>query len=66
MNRLDGDLTQRDLSALRVEQMNPAERAELRRRYESFVRAFSRSPPTRRNAAGQPPAPRRWTPPKVR
>ena len=62
------DLSQRDLSNLRVEQMSPAERAEMRKRYEAFVRSFEQpAPPSGDGGAPpKPKAPRRWSPPKAR
>ena len=50
-------LQQQDLSKRRVQEMSPAERAELLRRYSVFVDHFR---------VGDPPAPpkriRKWTP----
>jgi hypothetical protein len=60
----DGDeLRQTDLSTLRIHEMTPVQRAELKRRYQDFVRHF--------DAASVPPAPapqtqgkpiRKWVP----
>jgi hypothetical protein len=55
------DLSQRDLSDLPIEQMSPAERAELRRRYETFVRSFGRLAPPRGTLDAMP-MPRRRRP----
>jgi len=41
----EDDLQQRDLSHLSVDQMSPAERAEMRRRYAVFMRSLGHSPP---------------------
>jgi len=38
-------LQQQDLSHLRLQEMSPAERAELRRRYAAFVRHFGVAEP---------------------
>jgi hypothetical protein len=58
----DKELRQSDLSDLRVREMTPAQRAELRRRYVDFVRHFDGAPP----AAAPPKAAgkraRRWSP----
>jgi hypothetical protein len=59
----DGEaLRQVDLSHLRLQDMTPAERAEMRRRYHDFVRHFGGGA-----APGPAPAPkrprrRRWQP----
>jgi len=61
----DDDLAQRDLSHLAFDQMNAAERAEMRRRYEAFLRALGRLAP----APGPGPnkqVPRPWNPAKAR
>ena len=51
----DWELRQADLSDLRVQDMTPQQRAELRRRYADFVRHFDGAPPVaaRPNAAGK-------------
>lgn len=57
------ELRQVDLSRLRIHEMTPAQRAELRRRYQDFVRHFdsTKSPP-----AASPKVPaklvRKWVP----
>lgn len=55
----DAALRQADLSHLHLQDMTPSERAELRRRYEDFVRHFGRDGMAR----SQYPAPRK---PRVR
>jgi hypothetical protein len=60
------DLSQRDLSNLRVEQMNMAERTELRRRYDAFVRALRPAAAQTDDEPGPTHAPRPWTPPRAR
>jgi hypothetical protein len=56
------ELHQADLSHLRVQDMTPPQRAELRRRYDDFVRHFGRDGV----APSRYPEPkkrvRRWTP----
>ena len=42
----DEELHQSDLSHLRLQDMTPAQRAELKRRYEHFVRNFKKAPTT--------------------
>jgi hypothetical protein len=37
------ELRQVDLSHLRIQEMTPGQRAELRRRYDAFIRHFGRS-----------------------
>ena len=51
----DRELRQADLSDLRVQDMTPQQRAELRRRYADFVRHFDGAPPVvaRPTAAGK-------------
>jgi hypothetical protein len=48
----DDELSQADLSHLRVAEMTDAQKAELRRRYFEFVRVAAKAPP-------KPAAPRR-------
>jgi len=59
----EGELRQADLSHLHLQDMTPDQRAELRRRYDDFVRHFGRDgmAPSR---YPEPPAPRlrKWTP----
>jgi hypothetical protein len=55
-------LHQADLSHLRLQDMTPSERAELKRRYERFVRHFRATGPATRTAAAKPRRIRKWTP----
>jgi hypothetical protein len=55
-------LHQADLSHLRLQDMSPSERAELKRRYEQFVRHFRGAGPATRAAAAKPKRIRKWTP----
>lgn len=59
------DLRNADLSHLRVQEMTPEQRAELRRRYDDFLERVVK--PT---AARAPAAPRKkvqaWAPPRAR
>jgi hypothetical protein len=55
-------LHQADLSHLRLQDMTPSERAELKRRYEQFVRHFRGAAPATRTAAAKPQRIRKWTP----
>jgi len=58
----DQELGQADLSNLRVQDMTPRQRAELRRRYADFVHHFDGAPPA---AAKPKPAGKRiskWVP----
>jgi hypothetical protein len=41
---MDDDLRQADLSKLSIRQMTPAQRAELRRRFDTFMAAFGAKP----------------------
>jgi hypothetical protein len=56
---MQDDLSQRDLSGKRVQDMNPAERREMKRRFEEFVGLMKRD-------GGKQPAPKaapqRWDP----
>ena len=54
----DRTLYQQDLSHLRLQEMSPAERAELRRRYALFIAHFG----TQKTAAAPPPPVRKWVP----
>lgn len=59
----ENELRQSDLSHLRLQDMNPDQRAELRRRYNDFVRHFGRGgTASRRQAERKPPPPRQWVP----
>lgn len=58
----DDELTQADLSHLRVAEMTDAQKAELRRRYFAFVRVAAKVPPKAaapKRAAG---GPAKWIP----
>jgi len=55
-------LQQADLSHLRLQDMTPSERAELKRRYEQFVGHFRGAGSARRPAAVKPQRIRKWTP----
>lgn len=57
---VDEDLSQVDLSAMTIKEMTPAQRAELRRRFESFVTAFVKVPPNPRITAA--PKVKKWVP----
>ena len=56
------DLKQRDLSHLSVRQMSADERAELRRRYEAFVRVMKLAPGAPARAEASARRLRRWVP----
>lgn len=60
----DETLSQADLSHLRLQDMTPEQRAELRRRYDAFVRHFGDGGPdsAANTAARKKSAPRKWTP----
>jgi len=57
-------LRQADLSHLRLQDMTPDQRTELRRRYDAFVRHFGRegAPPKTSETARKKSAPGKWTP----
>jgi len=56
-------LTQADLSHLRLQDMTPEQRAELRRRYDAFVRHFGDGAPAVAGAAARKKsALRKWVP----
>ena len=55
-------LQQADLSNLRLQDMTPPERAELKRRYAHFVRHFRGAGPVTRITAAKPRRIRKWTP----
>ena len=59
----EGELRQADLSHLHLQDMTPEQRAELRRRYDDFVRHFGRDgvAPSR-YPEPKPPRLRKWTP----
>lgn len=59
----DETLRQADLSHLRLQDMTPEQRTELRRRYDAFVRHFDDgAPPADGAAASKKSAPRKWMP----
>jgi hypothetical protein len=62
------DLTQRDLSDRPIAEMDAAERAEMRRRYESFLHAVRRkqAAPIASGEDARPPGTRKWQPPRAR
>ena len=55
----EDELRQSDLSHLRLQDMNPDQRAELRRRYNDFVRHFGRGGTISPPPAESKPSPRR-------
>ena len=57
------ELRQVDLSKLRIQEMTPAQRAELKRRYQDFVRHFdgAESPPAASPKVPAKPV-RKWVP----
>jgi hypothetical protein len=55
-------LRQADLSHLRLQEMTPDQRAELRRRYEIFIRHFGSGLPSSSAAPKKKPQVRKWTP----
>ena len=59
----EAELRQSDLSHLHLQEMTPPQRAELRRRYDDFVRHFGRDgmAPSRYPEPKKPRI-RRWTP----
>ncbi len=54
------DLTQRDLSGKRVQDMTPAERLEMKRRFEEFVQTMRKTGPAADKAPAKPV--QRWDP----
>ena len=58
---VDDTLSQADLSHLRIQDMTPEERAELRRRYDAFVRHFGHGA-TPIGATKRKSRARKWTP----
>jgi hypothetical protein len=57
---MDDDLRQADLSKLAIKEMSSAQRAELKRRFEDFVEAFTKRPPNER--VTKAPKVRKWVP----
>ena len=60
----EAEIRQADLSHLRLQEMTPAQRAELRRRYELFIRHFGDSAAPTRYPRRKPRV-RKWTPGKT-
>jgi hypothetical protein len=60
----DEALSQADLSHLRLQDMTPEQRAELRRRYDAFVRHFGDGAPASSagTSAKKKSTPRKWLP----
>ncbi|MDB5407190.1 MAG: hypothetical protein JWL84_2102 [Rhodospirillales bacterium] len=58
----DDELSQADLSHLRVAEMTDAQKAELRRRYFEFVRVAAKAPPKAATPARRPPGTAKWIP----
>lgn len=57
----DEEITQADLSKLRLQDMTADQRAELKRRYDHFVKHFGRTGVKSRHPAPKR-QPRKWTP----
>jgi hypothetical protein len=57
---MSDDLRQADLSGLSLKEMTPAQRAELRRRLDSFVQAYAGYSP--KTAEAPPKTVRKWVP----
>jgi hypothetical protein len=55
-------LRQADLSHLRLQDMTPDQRAELRRRYENFIEHFGDRVPSSNAEPKKKPQLRKWTP----
>jgi hypothetical protein len=55
-------LRQADLSHLRLQDMTPEQRAELRRRYEKFAQHFGSRVPSSTAQPKKKPQLRKWTP----
>ena len=58
----DQELRQSDLSNLRVQEMTPRQRAELRRRYVDFVSHFDGAAPTAAQSVTDDKRARKWIP----
>lgn len=56
------DLRQADLSHLTVSEMTPEQRAELKRRYDAFLRDVVRRRPVATRLPGGGPKLRKWVP----
>jgi hypothetical protein len=59
MDGHDEELSYSDLSHLRLQDMTPAQRAELKRRYDYFVRNFKKTP---KNVAKKKSHIQKWVP----
>jgi len=59
----EDDLRQADLSQLNLRDMTPAQRAELKRRYQKFIANFEPETETKL-AAGPARKPKKWVPGK--
>lgn len=57
---MQDDLTQRDLSGKRVQDMTPAERLEMKRRFEEFVQTMRKTGPKAKKAPAK--KAQRWDP----
>jgi len=60
----DTDLTHADLSHLTVRDMTPTQRAELKRRYATFVAAFGPTTAAKLPGKAKTPKPKKWVPGK--
>jgi hypothetical protein len=61
----DDELRQADLSQLSVREMTPAQRAELKRRYQTFIANFQPDAAAKLPAAAAAePKPKKWVPAK--
>jgi|HubBroStandDraft_1064217.scaffolds.fasta_scaffold09904_4 hypothetical protein len=59
MDGHDAELSHSDLSHLRLQDMTPAQRAELKRRYDHFVQNFRQKPAEAKKQNAQV---RKWVP----
>jgi hypothetical protein len=59
MDGHDEELSYSDLSHLRLQDMTPVQRAELKRRYDHFVRNFRQQPAETKKKTSQV---RKWVP----
>ncbi|HXP77370.1 MAG TPA: hypothetical protein VN823_24765 [Stellaceae bacterium] len=60
----DDELRNADLSQLSVRDMTPAQRAELKRRYQTFVAAFGPTTAAKLPGKAKTPKPKKWVPGK--
>jgi hypothetical protein len=60
----DDDLRHADLSQLSVRDMTPAQRAELKRRYQTFVSAFGPTTAAKLPGKAESSKPKKWVPGK--